>query len=50
MVFPDLMFGGMGAPGRLDDVGEGVRLRYGSPKLANEDMNLAEGDPVSRFD
>ena len=32
---------------RLDEVGADVRLRARFANLANEDMNSAEGDPVS---
>ena len=34
---------------RLDDVGEGVRLRARFADLADEDVNPTKGDPVPVF-
>ena len=39
--------GGSCALSRLDEIGAEIRLRARLTNLANENMNSAEGDPVS---
>ena len=42
--------GGSRTLSRFDDVGADVRLRARLADLANEDVDAAEGDPVSVLD